>query len=269
MSLLSFIKKCHGNLVDNISNPEVIIAREYLQSRNVLDSSIKSVIIGYCNSDANLPDSVKHFGEEYRKEDNGKWDMSSYLRGRLIVPVFSEFNEIVGLATRKPSAEKGNTWWNLPNPFKKGNHLFLLNQAKRSIFETNKVYLVEGYMDAIVLHQYGLKNVVSLMGTALTSRKVSLIARYCNNVCLCFDTDENQAGQKASDLSISILKKTNFCETISIIRLPVKEDPDIYISENGLQSFLDKEIILKDDEIERICRETIKRKNTKEIINAQ
>ena len=264
MSLKKFIKECHENLVLG-QDQESIDARAYLLSRNILEKSIKSGIIGYCQCNQCIPDPVRYFGEECRKEDEDRWDMSNFLRGRLIVPVLSEFNELVGLASRKPSHEKGNTWWNLPSPFKKGSHLFMLNLAKKTVFEKNKIYLVEGYMDAIVLRQSGLDNVVSLMGTALTQRKIGLIARYCNNVCFCFDSDENEAGQKANDMAIAILKKLDFCESISCIKLPIKQDPDVYVTEHGLENFLAQEVVLKDSDIEKICRKVVKQKHFKDI----
>ena len=270
MSLGDFIKSCHTHLLSFAPDSEVRIAQDYLAARKVLEKTIKSVRIGYASSAIVLPDAVRHFGEEYRQDEDGRrWDMSSYIRGKIIIPVYSEFGSLVGLATRKPSFEKGNTWWNLPNPFKKGNHLFLLNIARKSIFDKNKVYVVEGYMDAILLWQYGLTNVVSLMGTALTSRKIGLMTRYCSNVCLCFDTDENEAGQRANDMAIATLKKFDFCESISTIHLPVKEDPDEYIVKHGLDGFLAQERTLSDVEIEKICRKVTKQKHTKEIIYAQ
>jgi len=274
MSLKDFIERCHTNLLENKTEQEVLVAKEYLTKRNLLEKSIISTRIGYCNSDWKLPDSVRFFGEEERDNDgskNGYADyISSHFNGRIVVPVYSEFNKIVGIATRKPLSEKGNTWWNLPSPFKKGEHLFLLNISKKNIFDKNKVYLVEGYMDAIILQQYGLNNVVAVMGTALTSKKIGLIARYCNNVCICFDMDANESGQKARDMSIAILKKFDFCENISVINgLPIGEDPDTYVAKNGLDVFLEKEVVLKDSDIEKICRRLSKQKNYKEVMQAK
>ena len=266
MPLKDFIARCHNNLI-NDSGQEVVIAKEYLHSRNLLEKMVNSASIGYCNSDDTIPDAVRFFGKELRKEED-YWDLSYFIRGRIIVPVYSEFNEVVGLATRKPTHESGNTWWNLPAPFKKGAHLFLLNLAKKTIFEKNKVYIVEGYMDALILRQYGLENVVSLMGTAFSLRKIGLISRYCNNVCLCLDEDANKAGQKATEIAIYNLKKFDFCEDISAIRgLPEGEDPDEYVAKNGIDSLLNNEVILDNLEIEKICRKVAKQ--NKEIVYAQ
>lgn len=267
MPLKEFITKCHNNLVDENSEKEVVIAKEYLHSRKLLEKSVIYGNIGYCKGNETLPDAIRSFGKEFRKDED-YWDLSYFIKGRIIIPVYSEFNTAVGLATRKPTHESGNTWWNLPLPFKKGNHLFLLNVAKRAMFERNKVYVVEGYMDALILRQYGLENVVGLMGTALSLRKIGLISRYCNNVCLCLDSDANQAGQKATETAIFNLKKFDFCENISVIRgLPEGEDPDEYVVRNGLDALLQNEVILENSEIEKVCRKVAKQ--SKEMVYAQ
>lgn len=261
MSLLEFILECHNNLVKG-ENREAVVALEYLTKRNLLEQSIVTHKIGYCSSMTTLPDSIRFFGQEF-SEEKKKWDMSSFIRGRIIVPIFSEFNKAVGFATRVPSTLPGNTWWNVP--FKKSNHIYLLNKTRKEVFGQNKIYLVEGYMDALILYQSGMKNVGCIMGTALASRKIGLIARYCSNVCLCFDTDKNEAGQKAQKSAIAILKKFDFCDKISVIdNLPIGEDPDVFVMKYGLEPFLFNERVLKAIEIKKICKE-----KGKEFSNAQ
>jgi DNA primase len=252
MSLAEFILECHNNLVKGTIR-ECDNAKEYLTKRNLTEASINTHKIGYCSIAKSLPESVRFFGQDLSEEDK-KWDMSYFIRGRIIVPIYSEFNKPVGFATRIPSTLPGNTWWNVP--FKKSNHIFLMNVIRKEVFKQNKIYLVEGYMDAIILHQQGLKNVGCIMGTALPSRKIGLVARYCNNVCLCFDSDKNEAGQNAQKMAIVTLKKFDFCETISVIdSLPVGEDPDVYIMKNGLDAFISQERVLKTNEIKKICKE--------------
>ena len=251
MSLKEFILECHNNLI-NVKDQEVEVALEYLTKRNLLNTSMVSHKIGYCSKATTLSESIRFYGQE-NSEDSKKWDMSSFIKGRLIIPIFSEFGKVVGFATRIPSTLPGNTWWN--TPFKKSNHIFLFNHTRKETFDQNKIYLVEGYMDALILLQHGLKNVGCIMGTALPSRKIGLIARYCNNVCLCFDTDKNQAGQNAQKAAIATLKKFDFCDKISIIdNLPIGEDPDVYVVKYGLESFLGLEHILKAIEIKKICK---------------
>lgn len=264
MSLSEFIVACHNNLVKRIDR-EAVVALDYLTNRNLLEESIVTHKIGYCSSATALPDFIRFFGQE-SSEENKKWDMSSFIRGRLIVPIHSEFGKPVGFATRAPSKLPGNTWWNVP--FKKSNHVFLLNKTRKEVFSQNKIYLVEGYMDALILFQHGMKNVGCIMGTALSSRKIGLIARYCNNVCLCFDTDKNEAGQNAQKMAISTLKKFDFCEKISVIdNLPIGEDPDVFVVKYGLEPFLFNERVLKSVEIKKICKDIASK--SKEFSHAQ
>jgi DNA primase len=238
------------------SNEEVAIVIDYLAQRYVKPETINFHKIGYCLSDDDIPYEINYYGkkeEEIRDDDRG---YDYFIRGKIVVPIYEEFGKIVGFATRKPSFEAGNTWWNLSKPFKKGNHLHLMDKVRKDVFENNKIYLVEGYMDAIILHQEGLREVVSIMGTNLSPRKIGLISRYCNNVCLCMDVDENKAGQKAQNKAIYMLKKFDCCESISIIDgLPIGIDPDEYVAENGLQSLLNKERKLSDVEINKIYKE--------------
>ena len=121
--------------------------------------------------------------------------------------------------------------------------------------------IVEGYVDAILLYQNGLSNVVGLMGTVLTPRKIGLIARYCNNICLCMDVDKNKSGQNAQEKSVYILNEFGFCESLFVIdNLPVGVDPADYISNHTMEDFLSGERKLEEKEIHKICK-SVRRRN--------
>lgn len=250
--ILEFIQSCNENLI-NGSGSDIDIARDYLRDeRSLVENTWKVHQIGYCDSSISIPEQVRYFGT-YDKTDKERWDLSRRIRGRLIVPIYSEFGKIEAFATRVPTTEPGNPWWNLPDPFKKGNILFLLDKARKEIFRTNKVYIVEGYIDALMLFQAGLKNVVAVMGTAYTLRKIGLTARYCNNVCLCFDSDENGSGTKAKMNAATILDKYSFCETITTIdELPLNDDPASFVSKHGIDKFLSMERVMGEEEIAKI-----------------
>jgi len=250
--MLEFIQSCNDNLI-NGSGVEIDTARNYLKNeRQLVESTWVFHKIGYCDSQISIPEQVRYFGT-YEKSHNERWNLSRKTRGRIIVPIYSGFGKIEAFATRVPTSEPGNPWWNLPDPFKKGNILFLLDKARKEIFKTNKIYIVEGYIDALMLFQAGLTNVVAVMGTAYTLRKIGLTARYCNNVCLCFDSDENEAGTKAKMMAATILDKYSFCDTITTIdSLPVGEDPASFVAKNGLEPFLAMERTMSDEEIAKI-----------------
>ena len=257
--LEKFVSECHEELLFR-QRDEYEFARKYLKQRKLNKSSVLLHKIGYCHSKMAIPDSIKQWGlEERGEEDAEKWhyDLSSFIRGRIIVPIYNEFGKLVAFATRPPNLSKGQTWWNLPFP--KSDNIYMLNHARQSIFESNKIYLVEGYMDALILFQAGLKNVCCIMGTALTSRQIGLIARYCNNICLCFDLDQNESGQKAEAKSIYIVSEFGFCDKISKIQgLQIGQDPDMFINENGLEAFLNLEHILNKAEIQSVCKKVRK-----------
>jgi DNA primase len=139
-------------------------------------------------------------------------------------------------------------------PFVKSHVLYLFDKARKPAFQLDKIYITEGYVDGLILFQNGVKNVGVLMGTAFTVRKIALIARYTNNVCFCFDIDDNNSGQKASDLSIALLNKFGFCNNISVIdHMPVGHDPASYVQEHGIEAFLKGERVLSKRDINKVC----------------
>jgi DNA primase len=255
--LNQFIKHCHDNLLHS-KDTEVANANDYLAKRNIKPESILLHSIGYCSHKDIIPNEIAFYGKEEKDVGvNGK-GYSYFIKGRLIVPVYSEFGLIVGFATRTPSFEPGNTWWNLSKPFHKSNHLFMLDKARQHVFKNDKIYLVEGYIDAILLYQEGLKGIVGLMGTNLSPRQVGLISRYCSNICLCLDVDKNNSGQKAQGKAIYSLKKFDFYESLSVVDgLPVGEDPDVFVTQHGLPELLKMERKLSGTEINRIYREAL------------
>jgi len=263
MSHLSkFIQKCNSNLVNNTNSQEIASALDYLHKRGISNNTIKSNNIGYFNTKDVVYDEIAFYGKDQKEinelKRDGKSGHSYFIRGRIIVPIYSEFGDEVGFATRKPSFEQGNTWWNLSKPFKKSLHLFMLDKSRKDIFDNNKIYIVEGYVDALILNQYGIKNVVCIMGTNLSSRQIGLIARYCSNICICLDCDKNNAGQKAQRKLIHALKKFDFYESISVINgLPIGEDPDVFVIKNGMDKLLKLEEKLEEEEIIKIYKEVM------------
>lgn len=221
----SLVTAFHDNIWKD--NDESKSALQYItEKRKASLETVKKRKIGFCSSAfEDFPESIK--GRGY----------SRFIKGRVIIPVYSEFGEPVSFATRSNLPEmKG--WWHIP--FSKINNLFLLNDSREHIFHSNKVYITEGFFDSIILYQFGLRNVVSLMGTNLSYRRIGLLARYGEDYCLCFDVDpeDNKAGQTAQIKAIAELSSIGV-ENISQIKdLPVGMDPDEYVIASGLDNFL-------------------------------
>lgn len=113
------------------------------------------------------------------------------------------------------------------------------------------IIIVEGYMDCISLHQYGITNVVASLGTALTSNQAKLLKRYANKIIIAYDAD--LAGQKATLRGLDILKNEDF--DIKVLTVPKGKDPDEFIRTNGAEAFLnliDNAIPLIDYKIKKL-----------------
>lgn len=208
------------------------------EERGLSKETAKLAGIGFC------PPSIERMVNFQYYNDNDSYPNISpqFLRDKIIVPIKDDCGKLVSFATR--SIGKGQAWWNFP--FTKGNYFYGLNIARSTAFKENKIYIVEGYFDCSILWSYGLKNVVSVMGTRFTLIHAGLAKRYCDRICMCFDADSSEkgsTGQKANKKAAEICK--NFMN-VSIINLPTvflngKEkgvDPDDYVIENGLESLL-------------------------------
>jgi DNA primase len=225
------------------------MARNYLLgSRGLSDETIRHFRIGFCSYEQALPGSTE-----------GELKTNRGLLGKITVPICSEFGDVVAIGARSPSpARKG--WFN--TVFDKSNHLFMMESARRYIFEQNKAYVSEGYLDGYIPWQFGLRNMCCVMGTSVGVRKISLLARYCERVCLCFDTDSNQSGQKAQRKSLGEMAALGI-EAISRIDLPMGSDPDTFVRENGLEGFLDLERRVPKGEVMSAKREYLKAKESR------
>lgn len=113
---------------------------------------------------------------------------------------------------------------NLAGVFIKGNLLYGYPMAIDSIRKTNFVYLVEGYMDVISMHQAGIKNVVGSMGTSLTARQIQQLRKATSNIVLLMDNDK--AGKTSMTKILPVLYQAGFNVAICSIR-EVKDPADL------------------------------------------
>ena len=122
--------------------------------------------------------------------------------------------------------------------FKKGSNLYNLDKSRKLSNKIDSIYLVEGYMDVIGLYKNNIQNVVANLGTALTSRQVSILDQFFKKIIICFDGDESgyKAALRAAENSIIELKPE---KEILFLFLPNKYDPDSYVNEFGKEKFLE------------------------------
>jgi DNA primase len=113
--------------------------------------------------------------------------------------------------------------------FSKSRTLYALGWCKNDIRKTDRVFVVEGYMDAIRLMVAGIDTVIAPLGTALTESQAAMLVRYTRNVYLLYDSD--QAGLKATFRSGDELLRHGCA--VRVITLPDGEDPDTFVRSKG------------------------------------
>ena len=218
-------------------------ALSYAQKRGMPKSVLVNFGIGYApDSWTALVDVLRKKGytDEELKESGlvtvSKKDGSLFdrFRDRLMFPIIDVRGNVIGFGGRimkdDPNAAK---YLNSPETaiFNKRKNLFALNIAKKS--KLDYIILVEGYMDAIALHQYGFDCAVASLGTALTEDGATLLSKYTEQVVLIFDGDT--AGQNATQRAIPILEKTGL--QVKVLQMKDAKDPDEFLKKFGADRF--------------------------------
>ncbi|MDP4145891.1 MAG: DNA primase [Bacillota bacterium] len=224
-----------SNLNKNIS------AKTYFTGRGLSETTIRRFGLGYAADDwRGLFTYLKNKG--YTELDlvsagliiNGK-NNSYYdrFRNRVMFPVFDYKGKVIGFGGRVLDDSKPK-YLNSPETpiFKKGTNLYGLNFALKTDIKRMFI-IVEGYMDCISLHQYGITNVVASLGTALTIEQAKLLKRYADKIVISYDADF--AGQTATARGLKILRDVGF--DVRVLKVPQGKDPDEYIRSNGREAF--------------------------------
>ncbi len=156
-------------------------------------------------------------------------------RDRLMFPIIDVRGNVIGFGGRIMNDKDKSAAKYLNSPetliFNKRKNLFALNLAKKS--KLGYLILVEGYMDAIALHQFGFDCAVASLGTALTEDGANLLARYTEQVVLIYDGDE--AGQNATKRAIPILEKAGL--QVKVLQMRDAKDPDEFLKKFGADRF--------------------------------
>ena len=233
-------------------------ALEYLKSRGIDQRIIKTFGIGYAPKSW---DSTKNYllSKGFDKQlltETGlilEKNQREYdrFRDRIMFPIIDHRDRVVGFGGRvlDDSAPK---YLNSPESpiFNKGSVLFGLNLArKRRPIES--FIIVEGYLDVITLHRFGIYNGVASLGTALTPDQARLMRRYTQNIYTAYDGDT--AGQKATLRGLDILKSVG-CN-VRVIVFPKGMDPDDILVNHGIEYFnklMNNAMTITDFKLERL-----------------
>jgi len=168
--------------------------------------------------------------------------------GRVMFPIHSLSGQVLGFGGRVLKTDaKTAKYLNSPESeiYHKSRILYGMFQARKSITQEDRCYLVEGYTDVMSLHEAGIENVVASSGTSLTQEQVRLIKRFTQNITILYDGDA--AGIKASIRGIDLVLEEGL--NVKIVLLPDGEDPDSYSKKVSNEEFTK---FLKDHETDFI-----------------
>lgn len=219
-------------------------AKEYFLNRGIKEETIKRFGLGFANDSWNdlmfylrkkgIKDNLLEEAGliSVNKEKGTKYDR---FRNRVMFPVFDYQGKVIGFGGRVLDDSKPK-YLNSPETlvFQKGTNLYGLNFALKHTMKERYFVIVEGYMDLISLHQYGITNVVASLGTALTINQARLLKRYADKVVISYDAD--LAGQMATLRGLEILRTAGF--DVRVLNIPQGKDPDEYVRSNGREAFL-------------------------------
>ena len=223
-------------------------AREYLGSRGIHSDVSKVFGIGYApggwrsllkelSAQGISSEAAAAAGLAVRGE-GGKEPYDRF-RNRVVFPIRDLSGRILGFGGRVLGDELPK-YINTPETsiYRKGDSLFGMDVAAPAIREAGEVLLVEGFLDVISLHQGGIKNVVGVLGTALTSDQARKLKRLTARCVLLLDADE--AGRKAAMRSGLILLEEGF--SCRVAPLAPGEDPDSFLRKRGKEA-LEEEVV--------------------------
>jgi len=225
------------------------IAKDYMKKRGLNEASVKVFDLGYSPDkwDSLLNFLFKKGVAQKDMEKLGliieRADKSGFydrFRGRLMFPIYDLRSHVIGFGGRViPSGLKTDEeakYINSPDSpvYNKGFSIYGINVTKDDIKKARTAVLVEGNVDLITCWQYGIKNVVCPLGTALTSNQAKLIHRFADNVVIAFDRDN--AGNTATARSVDILKDEGL--NVKVSRYEGGKDPDEALKAKGSESFI-------------------------------
>ena len=241
-----------------IQHPEASKAKAYVDQRGLNGETVKDFGIGYAL--ASWDALIKYMHKKGVSTADllsvglvasGERNVYDRFRSRLMFPIADARDRVVGFGGRVLD-EGSPKYLNTAETdfFNKGGILYGLNRAKQSIKEMGYCVIVEGYMDVVTAHQYGVSNAVASLGTSLTKEHGQLIMNFTKEVVIAYDTDV--AGVAAAVRGLDILQLLG-CR-VRVLSLPEGKDPDEFLRARGVEQWkrqIEKSFSLIDFKIQR------------------
>lgn len=228
----------HRYLVDSDEGKP---AREYLNKRGINSESIEKFQIGFSSAGCLVSAAAKkNISKEQllsagliTKTDKGRF--FEYMQERIVFPIYDAQGRVVAFGGRTLKDEQPK-YLNTPETsvYSKSHQLYGLFHAIPQLRTLKEVIVLEGYIDVVASHQFGVANAVATLGTALTSQQGQILNRYCEKAILLFDSDD--AGRAAAKRAIENLIDTELALIVS--SLPEGMDSDEFLIKHGKDEFI-------------------------------
>ncbi|WP_376695711.1 DNA primase [Wenzhouxiangella sp. EGI_FJ10305] len=217
-------------------------ARDYLKSRGFDKATVDEFGIGYAPdawqaladfmiNEGFRPQELEEAGLVTRRDGR----VTDKFRDRVMFPIHDRRGRVIAFGGRS-LGERGPKYMNSPETpvFHKGRELYRLFQVRRGGLPP-RILVVEGYMDAAALFQFGFDNAVATLGTSVTPDHMSLLFRASPVVVFCFDGDRAglQAAWRGLEAALPELKSNR---EVRFLFLPEGEDPDSLVRGQGAET---------------------------------
>ncbi|HWQ12185.1 MAG TPA: DNA primase [Roseiflexaceae bacterium] len=207
-----------------VKSPRGEEARAYVARRAIDEPTSEAFLLGYAPEEWTLllgyltgrkgfaPEEVQAAGLAIHHETRGFYDR---FRDRLMFPIRNARGEVVGFGGRA-LGDAQPKYMNTPQTplFDKSTVLYGLDLARDAIRNADATVIVEGYVDVIIAHQHGFRNVVAPLGTALTAEHVGLVKKLAHTVYLALDADA--AGVRATLKGLQSLQEHPEGELVAV-----------------------------------------------------
>ncbi|MDO4542846.1 MAG: DNA primase, partial [Bacillota bacterium] len=217
--------------------------RDYLNRRGVSPAMIEKFSLGYA------PDSWDSLKNHLKKQGVGDLDMIQAgvvtksdngrifdrFRDRLMFPIFDPRGNAIAFVGRLIKEADMAKYVNTEGTeiYHKGQTLYALNLAGPVMRSLDEAVLMEGNLDVVSAHQFGVENAIAPQGTALTADQAQTIRRYCRRIYLAYDSDN--AGKKAALKNMDILIRHGF--RVYVMEMPEGLDPDDVFHNRGIEAW--------------------------------
>ena len=221
-------------------------ARDYLKRRGFDRATVDEFGVGWApQSWQGLADHLSRSGFQpaeleaagliTRKGEGAQARITDKFRGRIMFPIHDRRGRVIAFGGRVIDDGQPK-YMNSPETpvFHKGRELYRLHQVRRGGLP-KRILVVEGYMDAAALHQYGFTDAVATLGTAVTPDHLDALFKATPLVVFCFDGDRagRQAAWRGLEAALPMMKDNR---ELRFLFLPEGEDPDNVVRDKGSQA---------------------------------